>query len=245
MQSPNNSKKNSGCTQGCNWDESWSWSAALQTEKPWCHLLKFQEKLSKESRVLLGHFHSSWKKPVCPCLHSMPPGHQLQQRWIRLGGSLLRPAALPALRANRSPSALASPGEFILLSHRGSVGHRNVALRQCVLSLYLSFLPFQDGCPTRRSEARGWDPNFVSRRDLRRQFTMPELPLCYHRLLGKSQAINHSLLGGKPTWFGPVITQGNYRIPCCNLTWTLLEAFLPRAPLSLSKPWRLWKPARV
>lgn len=84
-QSPNNSKKNSGCTQGCNWDEIWSWSAALQTEKRWCAHLKFQGKLSKESQVLLGHFYSSWKKPVCSHLHMMPPGHQLQHALDQTG----------------------------------------------------------------------------------------------------------------------------------------------------------------
>lgn len=44
--------------------------------------------------------------PICiRCLQAIG----FSRRWIRPGASLLRPAALPALRANRLPSAPASP----------------------------------------------------------------------------------------------------------------------------------------
>lgn len=67
--------------------------------------------------------------PICMwCLQAIG----FSRRWIRLGASLLRPAALPALRPNRLPSAPASPLGIHLLTHPGSVGHRNVALRQSV-----------------------------------------------------------------------------------------------------------------
>lgn len=127
----------------------------FQMGKPWCPLLRFQGKLTKESQVLLGRFCSSWKKPVCHHLHMMPPGHQLQQALdqaervpsfdlqLRLFVKTNRTALGSGGPAGNSPSS--APGE------RGGAP-RCCPSESCVITVPRSF---QDGGLTHGYEMRG------------------------------------------------------------------------------------------